>query len=124
MKNKAIKWLTAQITDEMSKGDYDIVQYLKGLVRADKGVSAKDESEVEWRPMFEKLWAIYPRKVAKAQAVKTFAKKVKGKTADEIKDFCNKLWRKIKVRTAFWEEHETEKEFIPHFSSFLNNEFE
>ena len=31
MKNKAIKWLTAQITDEMCKGDYDIVQYLKGL---------------------------------------------------------------------------------------------
>ena len=107
MKNKAIKWLTAQITDEMSKGDYDIVQYLKGLVRADKGVSAKDESEVEWRPMFEKLWAIYPRKVAKAQAVKTFAKKVKGKSTDELKDFCNKVWRKIKVRTAFWEEHET-----------------
>lgn len=124
MKNKAIKWLTAQITDEMSKGEYDIVQYLKGLVRADKGVSAKDESEVEWRPMFEKLWAIYPRKVAKAQAVKTFAKKVKGKSTDELKDFCNKVWRKIKVRTAFWEEHGTDKAYICHFSSFLNNEFE
>lgn len=124
MKTKAIKWLTAQITDEMSKGDYEIVQYLKGLVRADKGISAKDEREVEWRPMFEKLWAIYPRKVAKAQAVKTFAKKVKGKSTDELKDFCNKVWRKIKLRTAFWEEHETDKAYICHFSSFLNNEFE
>lgn len=123
MKSKAIKWLNAQITDEMSKGDYDIVQYLKGLVNAEK--KAKTETaEVDWRPMFEKLWSIYPRKVAKAQAVKTFAKKVKGKSTDELKDFCNKVWRKIKVRTAFWEEHETEKEFIPHFSSFLNNEFE
>lgn len=124
MKTKAIKWLNAQITDEMSKGDYDIVQYLKGLVRADKVGAAKDESESEWRPMFEKLWSIYPRKVAKAQAVKTFAKKVKGKTNDEIKDFCNKVWRKIKVRAAFWEEHETDKAYICHFSSFLNNEFE
>ena len=124
MKTKAIKWLNAQITDEMSKGDYDIVQYLKGLVNAEKKAKTGTDDESEWRPMFEKLWSIYPRKVAKAQAVKTFAKKVKGKSTDELKDFCNKVWRKIKVRTAFWEEHETEKEFIPHFSSFLNNEFE
>lgn len=124
MKNKAIKWLNAQITDEMSKGDYDIVQYLKGLVNAEKKAKAETTDESKWRPMFEKLWSIYPRKVAKAQAVKTFAKKVKNKSTDELKDFCNKVWRKIKVRTEFWEEHETEKEFIPHFSSFLNNEFE
>ena len=124
MKTKAIKWLNAQITDEMSKGDYEIVKYLKGLVNAEKKAKAETVDESEWRPMFEKLWSIYPRKVSKAQAVKTFAKKVKGKSTDELKDFCNKVWRKIKVRTAFWEEHETEKEFIPHFSSFLNNEFE
>ena len=124
MKTKAIKWLNDKITDEMSKGDYDIVQYLKGLVNAEKKAKAETADESEWRPMFEKLWSIYPRKVAKAQAVKTFAKNVKGKSTDELKDFCNKVWRKIKVRTAFWEEHETEKEFIPHFSSFLNNEFE
>lgn len=123
MKTKAIKWLNAQITDEMSKGDYDIVQYLKGLVNAEKKAKAETADESEWRPMFEKLWSIYPRKVAKAQAVKTFAKKVKGKSPDELKDFCNKVWRKIKVRTAFWEEHETEKEFIPHFSTLINQEF-
>lgn len=124
MKNKAIKWLNAQITDEMSKGDYEIVKYLKGLVNAEKKAKAETADESEWRPMFEKLWSIYPRKVAKAQAVKTFAKKVKGKSTDELKDFCNKVWRKIKVRTAFWEEHETDKAYICHFSSFLNNEFE
>jgi hypothetical protein len=124
MKSKAIKWLNAQITDEMSKGDYDIMQYLKGLVNAEKNAKAETADESKWRPMFEKLWSIYPRKVAKAQAVKTFAKKVKGKSTDELKDFCNKVWRRIKVRTAFWEEHETEKEYIPHFSSFMNNEFE
>ena len=124
MKTKAIKWLNAQITDEMSKGDYDIVQYLKGLVNAEKKEKAETADESEWRPMFEKLWSIYPRKVAKAQAVKTFAKKVKGKSTDELKDFCNKVWRKIKVWTAFWEEHETDKAYICHFSSFLNNEFE
>ena len=122
MKTKSIKWLTAQITDEMSKGDYDIVQYLKGLVRADKGAKA-ETADQEWRPMFEKLWVIYPRKVAKAQAVKTFEKKIKGKNADEVKDFCNKLWRKIKVRTAYWEEHETEKQYIPYLSTLINQEF-
>lgn len=124
MKSKAIKWLNAQITDEMSKGDYEIVKYLKGLVNAEPKAKAETADESEWRPMFEKLWAIYPRKVAKAQAVKTFAKKVKGKSTDELKDFCNKVWRRIKVRTAFWEEHETEKEYIPHLSTLLNQEFE
>ena len=123
MKNKAIKWLNAQIKDEMSKGDYDIVQYLKGLVNAEKKV-VETADESEWRPMFEKLWSIYPRKVAKAQAVKTFAKKVKGKSTDELKDFGNNVWRRIKTRTAFWHNHDTEKEYIPHFSSFLNQEFE
>ena len=124
MKTKAIKWLNAQITDEMSKGEYDIVQYLKGLVNAEKKPNTEASEESKWRPMFEKLWSIYPRKVAKAQAVKTFAKKVKGKSTDEIKDFCNKVWRKIKVRNAYWEEHETEKQYICHFSTFINQEFE
>lgn len=123
MKTKAIKWLNAQITDEMSKGDYDIVQYLKGLVRADKGDKTETAEKVDWKPIFEKIWAIYPRKVAKAQAAKTFAKKVKGKDETAIKDFANKLWRKIKVRTAYWEEHETEKQYIPHLSSLINQEF-
>lgn len=123
MKTKAIKWLNAQITDEMSKGDYDIVQYLKGLVRADKGDKTETAEKVDWQPIFERIWAIYPRKVAKAQAVKTFAKKVNGKDETAIKDFANKLWRKIKVRTAYWEENETEKQYIPHLSSFINQEF-
>ena len=123
MKTKAIKWLNAQITDEMSKGDYDIVQYLKGLARTDKTENTETADKVDWQPIFEKIWAIYPRKVAKAQAVKTFAKKVKGKDETEIKDFANKLWRKIKVRTAYWGEHETEKQYIPHLSSLINQEF-
>ena len=123
MKTKAIKWLTAQITDEMSKGDYDIVQYLKGLVRADKGEKA-ETADQEWRPMFEKLWAIYPRKVAKAQAVKTFAKKVKGKNAEEINAVCKKIYGKIMKRRQWWEENETELCYIPHFSTFMGQELE
>ena len=124
MKTKAIKWLNAQITDEMSKGDYDIVQYLKRLVNAEKKAQTETADESEWRPMFEKLWSIYPRKVAKAQAVKTFAKKVKGKHGDDLRDFCNGLWKKIARRKMLWAERETEKEFIPHFATFINQECE
>ena len=123
MKNKAIKWLTAQITDEMSKGDYDIVQYLKGLVRADKGDKTETE-KVDWQPYFDYLWKIYPRKVGKQNAIKQYEKKVRGLTEEETKFVSQGIYSKIRQRIKYWEENETEMCYIPHFASFLNAEIQ
>lgn len=124
MKNKAIKWLNAQITDEMSKGDYDIVQYLKGLVRADKGDKTETADKVDWQPYFDYLWKIYPRKVGKQNAIKQYEKKVRGLTEEETKAVSNAIYAKLKKRIAYWQETETEICYIPHFASFLNAEIQ
>lgn len=76
MKAKAIKWLDGQVTDDMSKGDYDIVQYLKKLVRADKAEDGEKPVQADWRPYFEKLWKLYPRKVAKQNATSVMERKM------------------------------------------------
>jgi RimJ/RimL family protein N-acetyltransferase len=61
MKNKAIKWLNAQITDEMSKGDYEIVKYLKGLVNAEKKAEierlTEERERVAWSKQEYLDWA-------------------------------------------------------------------
>ena len=122
MKTKAIKWLTAQITDEMSKGDYDIVQYLKGLVRADKGVSAKDEVKEQLiNDLFVKFYGNYKRKGSREQALKTFRKKlVKLKTATEIAEKAQKISRLYSTYHEKWAQNETEEKYIPLCSSWLN----
>lgn len=122
MKSKAIKWLDGQVTDDMSKGDYDIVQYLKGLVRADKADSDEKPVQADWRPYFDKLWKLYPRKVAKQNAVKQFEKKVRGLPEEEVKAVATAVYAKLKKRMAFWQENETDECYIPHFASFLNAE--
>lgn len=119
MKTKAIKWLNAHITDDITKGEYDIIQYIKGVLRAEKEPITVS---VDWRPMFETLWRAYPRKVAKAQALKTFEKKIKGKDEVGVKALCLELWAKIKKRKAIWVENETDVCYIPHFSTFINQE--
>lgn len=124
MKSKAIKWLDGQVTDDMSKGDYDIVQYLKKLVRADKAEDVEKPFQVDWRPYFEKLWKLYPRKVAKQNAVKQFEKKVRGLSEEEVRAVSSVVYAKLKKRMAYWEENETEEKYIPHFASFLNAEIE
>ena len=122
MKNKAIKWLTAQITDEMSKGEYDIVQYLKGLVRADKGVSAKDEVNEQYiADLFAKFYGGYKRKGSREQAFKTFRKKlIKLKSETEILAKVRKMAKLYSACAEQWEENETEMRYIPLCSSWLN----
>lgn len=122
MKSKAMKWLDGQVTDDMNKGDYDVVQYLKKLVRADKPEKAEKPDEFDWRPYFERLWKLYPRKVAKQNAIRQFEKKVRGLSEEEVKAVSSVVYAKLKKRMAYWEENETEEKYIPHFASFLNAE--
>jgi len=80
--------------------------------------------------LFEKVWAIYPRKVGKEQAKKTWFKKLSYlKDANDIlgraKTICLHLNKHIKA----WAEETGKdgnkgrpKQFLPHFSSWLNDE--
>lgn len=121
MTNKAMKFLNGLINDETTKSELDIINYLKRLVKAEYEPK-KYIPEVDYTPYFEFLWKLYPRKVAKQNAIKQFEKKVRGLNEEEIRAVSNAIYLKMKKRIAYWEEKETEIEYIPHFATFLNSE--
>ena len=64
--------------------------------------------------MFDEFWAAYPRKVAKAVARKAFSRLTEQQQLDACKAIANHV--------SYWKIKETELEFIPHPSTWLNGE--
>jgi hypothetical protein len=64
--------------------------------------------------MFDEFWSLYPRKIAKATAKKAWAK-----LSAEQQLMAAKA---INTHCEYWKAKETELEFIPHASSWLNGE--
>jgi hypothetical protein len=64
--------------------------------------------------MFDEFWSLYPRKIAKANAKKAWAK-----LSAEQQLLAAKA---INTHCEYWKAKETELEFIPHASSWLNGE--
>ena len=64
--------------------------------------------------MFDEFWSLYPRKVNKAVARKAWAK-----LSAEQQLMAAKA---ISAHCEYWKSKETELEFIPHASSWLNAE--
>jgi len=64
--------------------------------------------------MFDEFWSLYPRKIAKAAARKAWAK-----LSAEQQLMAAKA---INTHCEYWKAKETELEFIPHASSWLNGE--
>ena len=64
--------------------------------------------------MFDEFWSLYPRKIAKATARKAWAK-----LSAEQQLMAAKT---IDTHCQYWRAKETELEFIPHASSWLNQE--
>jgi hypothetical protein len=59
---------------------------------------------------FDKFWEIYPKKIAKADALKAWNKAIKTKTADEL----------LKVTKAYAESKLPDITYIPYPASWLN----
>jgi hypothetical protein len=59
---------------------------------------------------FDKFWEIYPKKIAKADALKAWNKATKSKTADEL----------LKLTKAYAEGKLPELKYIPYPASWLN----
>jgi hypothetical protein len=64
--------------------------------------------------MFDEFWSLYPRKIAKATARKAWQK-----LSAEQQLMAAKA---INTHCEYWKAKETELEFIPHASSWLNGE--
>lgn len=77
---------------------------------------------------FDKTWAIYPHKVGKEQAKKTWTKKLGLlKTEDEIKIKARKIYSLLTNHIDGWKKEVRKdgvgrpKQYIPHFSTWLND---
>ena len=64
--------------------------------------------------MFEEFWSLYPRKIAKAAARKAWSKMTSEQQLMAAKA--------ISTHCEYWKAKETELEFVPHASSWLNGE--
>lgn len=120
MKSRAIKFLSLLVNENTCKKDLDTIAFIKKCVKEYKE-EEKVETKVDWLPMFETLWKIYPRKVNKELAKRTFEHKIRGLGEQECKDKCNLIYKAQKMAMARWEEQGTEMQYIPHYSSWLNS---
>lgn len=120
MKSKATKFLNSLIKDDTTKAELDVIDFLKKLVRDYKAPEKKQE--FDWSPMFETLWKLYPRRVNKILAKKTFEHKVRGLTEQECKDKCNLIYKAEMRYIAQIKENNTDINYVKHFSSWLNAE--
>ena len=120
MKSATIKFLQSLLTSDRPKGECDLIEFAIRCVREHK-VEEKVETKVDWLPMFETLWKMYPRKVNKELAKRTFEHKIRGLGEQECKDKCNLIYKAQKIAIARWEEQGTEMQYIPHYSSWLNS---
>lgn len=109
---------TFEISEDNVYIIYQGVKYKKVPERAVK------EGQFDWTPMFEKLWSLYPRKVNKILAKKTFEHKVRGLPESECRAKCNQIYMIQMHWVKYWEENETELCYIKHYSSWLNAEIE
>ena len=62
--------------------------------------------------MFQTFWQLYPRKVAKKQAEKSWKRLSQAEQTEVLKVLPNHI--------EYWRLKETDKEFIPHPATWLN----
>lgn len=119
MKSKCLNYLNSLITENTTKKELDLIDYIKKCVKEqkeEKPITAK----VDWLPYFEKLWKMYPRKINKEQAKKTFEHKIRGLTEQECKDKCNAIYKaQISYQNIISQTNKS-MEYIMHYSTFLN----
>jgi hypothetical protein len=80
----------------------------KTITKEEQPIKNKQENSVD--DAFETFWNLYPKKIAKADAVKAWKQATKKKTADEL----------IALAKAYSEGKLPEHQFIPYPASWLN----
>lgn len=120
MKTKAINYLNSLVKEDTTKKEIDMIEFIKKCVREHK--EEEKNAGFDWTPMFEKLWSLYPRKINKILARKTFEHKVRGFNEEECKEKCNKIYIAQTQRIKQWKNEGRDLQYMPHYSSWLNSE--
>lgn len=94
-------------------------------------VANKDDDSSEYDKIikyFEQTWLIYPRKEGKVQAKTTFTHKVYTKDEEVSRLNALKIYKILQRQIKAWDNENNgggrKNQFIPHFSSWLNDNFE
>lgn len=121
MKSATIKFLQSLLTADRPKGECDLLQFAIRCVREHK-VEEKVENKVDWLPMFETLWKMYPKKSDKQNAKKMFERKVRGLTEEECREKCNLIYKAQMRYQNQLIQNQTPLEYTKLYASWLNCE--
>lgn len=80
-------------------------------LRTPTSTNTKDNTKNKYTIEFEKFWKLYPRKIGKFAAYKSFARALRDIEVDKL----------LAITQQFAESHaKTEEQFIPHAQTWLN----
>ena len=85
----------------------------KNTTRKNNNTSSSTDDRSPYSESFEKWWEVYPRKLSKGRAWKTWKQDKLDKRVDEL---IEKLQQQVAVQYS-----KTEARFIPHPSTYLND---
>ena len=114
-------WITIQagvtteasgVTDWVSRGDSSGKSGVTPVGTQNINLTIKEPSKKTGNDRFDEFWNLYPKKVAKADALKAWNKALKKKTADEL----------IGLTKAYAESKLPDMTYIPYPASWLNKE--
>jgi hypothetical protein len=100
------------VTDWVSRGDSSGKSGVTPVGTQNIILTIKEPSMKQADIDFDNFWKLYPKKVAKADALKAWNKATKTKTADEL----------LKLTKAYAEGKLPEDKYIPYPASWLNKE--
>jgi len=76
---------------------------------------------VDWESGFDEFWGMYPRRVSRVAALRSW-RKIRPKGADQAgRDLAfGQILDRLEHWVRWWQERGTEAEFIPHAATWLN----
>jgi hypothetical protein len=98
------------VTDWVSRGDSSGKSGVTPVGTQNINITIKEPSLKSDLESFETFWLLYPKKVAKADAIKAWKQATKKKTADEL----------IGLVKAYSESKLPDQQYIPYPASWLN----
>jgi hypothetical protein len=100
------------VTDWVSRGDSSGKSGVTPVGTQNIILTIKEPSMKQAENEFDNFWNLYPKKVAKSEALRAWNKATKKKTADEL----------LKLTKAYAEGKLPEDKYIPYPASWLNKE--
>jgi hypothetical protein len=104
--------LASGVTDWVSRGDSSGKSGVTPVGTQNINITIKEPSIETSENDFDKFWNLYPKKVAKADALKAWNKAIKRKSADEL----------LKLTKVYSEGKLPDMTYIPYPASWLNKE--